>query len=586
MTTACTNPIVTAPIKFLGATVLSFNTNLGLGSQESSLSVDLVEDCEANPPDNFWPKPQIQLAKVGDAVIFPFSAPPELSYTFGGILSNWTISQNSSGRVYNAKVVDPRQLLQNVGVVVDSTLLPPVGGDSPPNYINVYSHFERKVFTKADCSVYGSSLSNERGMPYLQVVKALIEINPTIYSPTGQPLKVNWSDFPNAPAYYRVSGPQTALQILQDVCDANGLEFYVYLEGSGQPGDGNFTIRVGTINLKIDPENINSFSNIVSSFDGVATDMSYGQELRNEKTKAMIFGEQVHYLSYVDCFNHYFGEEQDPNTGELVPIVPINFNANGQNFVIKKLVTELNLGLYTPLGPPGQPDNGPFRISEVQIRAAMASREAWDMIVFDPALENDPNDLAKKIRDRFAGGDAKLKDAIQNIFGVNSNVHPQNRFKELMRIRFNPSSAAAKKGKNKEDDDINKIHQFVANLGNTFYGKQFIAKLNEKICYFVDRELNDIGNVLIDNPNFGEKIFSSTPTNAGGWYEFGAPVLGLSDPDLGAFRTDDQRVISFGVFNIDGEAEEPEDDGIPEEPKEPEDSPGNEGTSENPENPE
>lgn len=576
MNTSCTQPIVTSPVKFLGATVLSFSTSLGLGSQESSISIDLVEDCESTPPDDFMPK--IGTVKVGDAVMFPSSAPPDLSYTFGGILSNWTINQSSSGRVYNAKLIDPRQLLQNVGVVVDSSLLPPIGGFAPPNYINVYAHFESRLFTDEDCSVYGTSFNNERGMPYLKVIEALSQINPTIFSPTGQELKIQWSDFPPAPPYYRIAGPQTVLQILQDVCDANGLEFYVYLDsGNGIP-IGNPVIRIGTINLKINPNNIPSFSNIVASFDGTATDMSYGQELRNEKTKAIIFGEQVHYLSYVDCFNHYFGEERDLDTGELIPIVPIAVNDDGKNFVIKKLVTELNLGLYQKLGENDPKPDGPWRISEVQIRAAMAGREAWDAVVFDPRLENDPNDLSTKIRARFVGGDQKLKDQIQNILGANpGDIHQFNRYREVIRARFNPNSAAAKRGKNKEDDDLNKIHQFVANLGNTFYGKQFIAKLNEKICYFIDQE-----HANFNDPNFGEKIFSSSPTNAGGWYEYGLPVLGLSDPDLGVFRTDDQRVVSFGVFNIEGTSEEPEDTGTPEKIEEPETggggSPGEGGT--------
>jgi hypothetical protein len=40
--------IISEPIRFLGATVLSFNSTLGLGSSESTLNVDLIEDCANN----------------------------------------------------------------------------------------------------------------------------------------------------------------------------------------------------------------------------------------------------------------------------------------------------------------------------------------------------------------------------------------------------------------------------------------------------------------------------------------------------------------------------------------------------------
>ena len=49
MTSSNTNLVTTLeqPIKFLGATVLSYSSNLGWGLDSSTLSVDLVEDCDA-----------------------------------------------------------------------------------------------------------------------------------------------------------------------------------------------------------------------------------------------------------------------------------------------------------------------------------------------------------------------------------------------------------------------------------------------------------------------------------------------------------------------------------------------------------
>jgi hypothetical protein len=527
--TICTSPLVSSPVKFLGATVLSFNTSLGLGFQESSLSVDLIEDCEAG--DVFLPK--TGGVGVGQPLMFPSSAPGGFSFSFGGLLTNWTVNQSNSGIVYNAKLTDPRQLLQNFAIVVDGDIREPI---QAPNYFNAYAFYESSV-ANSNCAAFGTSLGGERGMPYVKILGALINRNPTVFSPTGFQFNVNWSDFPIAPDYYRVSGAQNALQLLQDVCDVSGLEFAVYLELGP-------TIRIRTIDLKQSPANFNSIANFVSSFNGQATSLSYGQELRNEKTKTIVYGDQVHYLTYVNCFNHFFGEDRNPATGEYEPIVPIRYNNDGRNFIIKKRIDELNLGLIKPLSA-----TGPVEISEIQIRAAMASREAWDMIVFDPNIEN--FGLAALVRANYQIT-SDTKQAIDAIF-TDNNLDPVGRYKALMTVRYNPNSAAAKKGKNPVEEDLNKIHQFVANLGNTFYGKQFIARLNEDICYFVDPLTAPQGN-----PNFGNKTYTSIPTNAGGWYEYNQNLLGLNDNNgLGVFRTDDQRVTSFAVFNIGGTTSSP-----------------------------
>ena len=106
--------IVTTPLKFLNATVLSFNTSLGLGGSESTLNVDLIEDCEADPPDQFLPA--YNLIEVGAPVYFSTCLQDQDSidcFTFGGVLTSWTVNQGGSGKTYNTKVSDPRQLLEN-----------------------------------------------------------------------------------------------------------------------------------------------------------------------------------------------------------------------------------------------------------------------------------------------------------------------------------------------------------------------------------------------------------------------------------------------------------------------------------------
>lgn len=512
MTTDCQGPILSQPIKFLGASVLSFNTSLGIGSaSESTLSVELVEDCE----DGDLFEPANNLKEVGEAVYFIAE-----NFSFGGVLTSWNKTEGSSGKTFSVTVTDPRQLLQNAGVVVDSYVGPPSYG---LNYFNVYAYYEQQVLS-GNCSVFGDSFSNERGMPYKMVIEALQGMNPIIYSPTGYAYTVNWGSFPTGlPEYYRVTGPQTVLQLLQDVCDVLGFSFYVNLAA------GNI-ITVGTIDLKNPP---GSFETIINAFSGLATDLSFGEELRNEVTKAIIFGEQQHYISYVDQFEFYFGE--DLYGTEYVPVTPTKFDPGNNTFWISKKIDNLNATLLNPF-----PSNGPYEISELDIRAAMSSYELWSERVFQPDTKGSFNsalralypELVDALRDRLAEVDKR---------GVGDVI-------------LNPRAARVFRSEQEKTNEIQKIHSFIQDLGTTYYGKQFIVPLNETICYY-------------QGENFQEKIFSSVPTNAGGWVEGNVTILGISDPELGLFRSDDNRVTSFGVFTISGDSED--GGGDPEDPESP-----------------
>jgi len=513
--------IITSPIKFLGATVLSFNTSIGLGSaQESSLSVDLVEDCDVG--DVFLPAAGNPLFQVGAPVYFSTSI-SGAGFNFGGVLSTWSGNQSGSGRTFNVKVVDPRQLLQNVIVIMDSYLGPPIQG---VNYYNVYAGYESDVLG-GNCQTFGSSGSTERGTPYTSIISKLQQFNPTICSPTGYNYTINWGSFPTGtPEFYRLPGPSsTLLQLLQDVCDVLGLEFYVYMMPGG-------VINVGTIDLKTPP---NSFGNIIDQFDGKATDLTYGQELRNEVTKTVMFGEKQHYLSPVDKFNYYFGEEWDGN--QFVPVIPTRFD-ECYGFWINKRVQDLNITLNKPL----KDGNGPFEISEQDIKAAMASYNAWWTRVTNDQIAGKFNDVVRKNYELDNEGIRKVFSAVNN----DPNIPASVRYKALTDIFGCPTKA-----KNIADlfqQDLQNIHGFVQNLGTTYYGKQFFVPLNEKICYY-------------KGENFQELIFSSEPTNAGGWVDPGTPVLGLNDPDLGSFRETDERISCFAVFAIN-------DDDVPKEDKE------------------
>lgn len=534
MTTQCQSLGLSEPVRFLNSTVLSFNASLGLGTQESTLSVDLVDDCDPDSQaiaGNFLPlnDPNVM---VGAPVYFPDNT-GVMPFSFGGVLTNWTIQQSSNGRTYNVKVADPRQLLENTVVILDSYVGAPIKG---VNYFNVYAYFEKDILD-VDCSKFGTSGSNDRGMPYTKIIKALTNIDPTICSPTGYRYKVDFASFPGVstgravPDWYRVPGPSvTLLQLLQDMCDTLAYEFYVELIGFG--GQNIITVRL--IDLSLPPS---SFKAVVGSYEGLATDLSYGQELRNEKTKMVLFGEKVHYLSYVNNFEYFFGEDFNPQTNTLEPVVPYAVDDCG--FWISKRVESLNLSLNTPL-----PSNGPYQISEMDIRCAMGSHEMWKNRAFD---ENSRGTFNEAIRNNWPDLVSNRQNMFDNLINM-GGAQAAARGASDIAVSNQLNQAELTSNDNKIVEDLEKVRGFLSNLGSTYYGKQFLAKLNQRICWYRDGDEEDL-----------EIFYSDIPTGDGGWVDAG-PVIGLDDPDLGFFRQDDNRVGCFARFTVSGSGTEPEDD--------------------------
>lgn len=516
-------PIVTQPLIFLGATVLSFNSTLGFGQQESTLSVDLIEDCQTDPPQAFGPR--IGTYSIGQPVYFTTQGvSPSNYFDFGGIITNWTINQSSSGKVYNVKISDPRAVLENCAVIVDSYLGPPL---QTKNYFNVYASYEGGVLNQ-DCRGFGTSWSSERGMPYQKIINGLKSMNPTIYSPTNYPFTIDFSSFPTGlPEYYRVPGPSIGLlQLVSDVCDVLGLDFFITM-------NEQYVIKINTISLNQQPQ---TFDWIINSFNGTATDLSYGQELRNDKTRSLIFGEQQHYLTYVNNFDFFFGT--DELTGD--PIIPYARDAC-VGFWIAKRINTLNASLNMPF-----PTNGPYTISELDIRAAMSSYELWKTRVFNTST---PGTLNAAIRQLHPEGVADLDNAINTLA---NGATALDRSLSISDSVNNPRQRDIYVNKYNVTDDLKKIHAFVQNLGDTYYGRQYIASLNQLICY----------NRSTDGQNYSQLIFSEIPTNAGGWVDAGTQVLGLSEPELSFFRQDDNRIGSFAQFSIDGASPPPENPNI------------------------
>jgi hypothetical protein len=525
MTTNVTSLGLTSPVTFLNSTVLSFNGNLGFGGQESSLTVELVDDCDTG--QGF---PGINSNNlIGSPQFFPTNS-GSMQFSFAGIVTDWKINESSGGKTYSVTLSDPRRLLENVMIVVDTYSGPLISG---PNVYNAYRYYEPRESLESNCVNFGTSgTSSDRGMPYYKAIQALQDMNIITYTPTGYALYVDLSSINSLllPEYYRVNGPAISLlQLVTDVAEATGYDFYVYLS----PNGGNWIIRFYFIDLK-QPVNFGAVNWIVSNFENSAIDRSYGRELRIEKEKTVVLGEKVHYLMPVTEFVPFFGENQ---ACEPVPAVP---SSDGCGFQVLVNTAPLAASMRYNFTV------GNLVVTEMDIRAALGSFQLWKERAQTVSI---PGTFNAAIRAFLAFHEITNdpKQAFDDL-STGLNVTQASLYRSTADIANNPNKSNVNVTVEAVNEDLQKIHNYIVTLGRTYYGKQYLCRLNQNICY---KPL--YGEVAAgQNCISSERVYTAEPTNDGGWID-GGSVLGLSDPFLGFFKQDDGRIGSFALFNISGD---------------------------------
>jgi len=505
-------PCDTGKCEFLGLTVVGFNGTIGWGATESAVTIDLVPiHCENEEFEG--------ADLIGRAVYFGCG-----SFRFGGLLQNWTYTTNSNGRTYNVRIIDPRQLLEQCLCVIDTYAGPPA---RTLNYFNLYGFYEEDVYLYKDCEDFGTAEVTERGMPYYKIINALKSMNPTICTPVGENLVIDWSTFNiPVPQHYKIAGPTVSImQIITDICEQAGYDFFVTLE----PVGGMHVIRIWPVSLsQYDPIE----DNLYFGFDPSETiDYSYGKEMRYPKNRGLLIGEQQHYITVVDLskvqsdgtdsgnFDFYFGE--DPLTKQ--PIVP--YKREYGQFWVNVDIRKLNITLAKPF-PVDR-----INLCEYDMRSAAHGNDAFYAWTCQP---DTVSELGQAMQSNWSAY-YDWNEVFQDLQVTTGNVVQAladgfampNKDKATKSLIQNPPI----------EEDLDKVQKWVAEYTSTYYGKQILVQLNEKICIKPHPE------------EFGEKLYTDVPTNDGGWVEPGIPVLGLGDPELEMFRTDDGRCGALAVFN-------------------------------------
>ncbi len=481
-----------APNTFMGLSVVGGNCSAGWGLQPSELSVTLVEDTAQG--DSFNP------GTYGGPVYFTLG-----DFTFNGLLQSAVKERSTSGFTYQVRVTDPRELLEGTPVWLS--------GHSGPvtvrNALNVYGWWEQFGF--------GSSGWNETGITWVKVQQAIHAMtNLPLQGSYGGPLffrgsvySVDLSQVPNPGNDYRLGFPTASLlEIIAQVCEDAGHDFLVELHG--------FAIRVRTVNRKVQPE-LGLLQFYTESNQGNLARSTYGVELRNETTGAMLVGGPVHELFLVEdsaSIFSYWGRDFNgvPILGTSGPLDL--FDASDPPQLLTSVMTDsMNLNAESVSDLVGSTS---YPCTTFELRLAKAGFNSWSayMIHHKPGVARDI-DLISPFKKGPAG--ALIKPDV-----VNQDPALRDKLAAVEQDTFARSL---------------RMHRFLVSIADEYMGKSWAVVMPDAAYH-----ANEAGRIT----------WSYEIADAGYRPEGSAP-LGLSSANEDLFMAPDGRFIPFVRFDdLDG----------------------------------
>ena len=334
--------------KFANCGIVGSNIILGLGQSSSSLSLDLVEDViDTDLTD-----------ATKECVFTAYSGEIGKIYTvnvgglqYHGILKDHEIKLNSNGRTISANFGDGREFLANAQLIIgkyygaigvyETCLI-------SNNTLNVLTELEPGVssqfidpaicsnaFTKKCDPDFGFMASgrDKDGMPVFNILKMFLTPRFLRLPLTDQPLRINLDDLflkcllpdPSDPStsgrlskglFARINQNNISiLEFVETVCRDIACDYYVFIRPYAFDDDGvpSYEIVVKVVDRSIDVSDITGNANILRDYirtnyigagnfaNSTTTDIQYGQEITNEATKKIVFGD--HYRYFVEIYD-------------------------------------------------------------------------------------------------------------------------------------------------------------------------------------------------------------------------------------------------------------------------------------------
>lgn len=462
-------------IRLFGACLTDLTAGLGWGSETGSIQIELVEDPK-DPLANQFTRP-----RPGSPVYINIG-----SFSFGGIVQRWIQKHTRQGNpTYTVDIVDPREVLDSAKVIIGNYEGSTLG---IPNLINAYGSY-----------AWGVARVNDSGMPWVNIVPVLQASTLTF---NGVNYRIDLSELPLAPVQYRIPGTfASILEMVEQVCSEGACEFFVKLELR----DGEHFIVVKTQSITTQsPSAIGRIEQFINIHTDKKVEYSFGEELRNGTTSAILFGGEVQELYTTTAIRPFWGFL---NGKPVVSAYEFALDISSMNMPILGQIYETDVN---------------------EMRAVLGGYNTWETYI---ALKK-PN-LAQVL-----GINNMEAYSIGQILDIPTTQVNFNRMKKFNKRRgqklYNMFSFAV--------ENYGEIRQqfFTAlqNFAKDFYGRKFIVQIPDAHAY-----LDAIAN---------EYVFDIEVTDAG-WSEsvaFGQDPIGINDDNEIFFKVQDGRFVAF--VRIDG----------------------------------
>lgn len=462
---------------FCGASVRGFSSNIGWNEQASTFRCTLVED-PANG-DLFVPPP------TGTPIYFEFYA-----LKFFGLLQRWKQTNGVDGfPSFEVEGIDPRQILEGTQIITGSYR----GAVNVDNIFNAFGWWE-------NLTGFGSSLTNESGMPWYKILEALNVMSNTVGGIYGNKLEycgilynLDLTELPIPPTYYRMPGPSIGLmEAINMVCEDGGYDYYVTLVGN--------TITVKTTS-RVNQIELGTITALQGTGYGVdLMRSSAGLEARNEVTSAFLIGGQQETLHLTG------GTAIQPFWGFDAEGAPITGTGDGLAHAANLNAAEIAVYL----------GDTTYLCSVYEMLAAMDGYPSWSAYIstFRPAV-------GVALGLNLPVGPV---DIINAVFGED--------FIDVAAGAVHDAAAAAL-----ETDRNSRSHQvwqFVQKHAQEYLGKQFLVSIPFTLVATEPETL---------------RVVHSQEISDGGWLEEGAEPLGLPTLIQDQFKTQNGKFVAYCLYS-------------------------------------
>lgn len=513
--------------------IINFNSTLGLGDQVSTFSVEMAGH-------------QGNTTHAGRIAIFTCN-----QFQFGGIIKNIVHTENSGGQKTKIDMVCCKELLagydlmlnqwygsfdkvrtrnfiggggatfryrtdwngKNVHNVIEGRAL---GAASYSNYgrleIN-QNTYGTQLPDVGNCSYFGLATQNKMAIgstTYLAILNALCQERPQIFTAWGEQRPTVYLDrvrdlaatipYAGTSAY-----KMTLLELINNVCNEAGYDFYFWTEGDGirfRFVDKTQQTVFGSVKNKV--ETAKTSNKVISS--------SIGAEFKNEKTNRIVIGSKVNYVKeiYIDP------PGRESNGGAHEGAMVLGFDNTGYPIMAYQPDFTLPINTSTLAGAlyaTGYNFALSHMLSEVELLATgtLAMWKIWGIMY--------PNSISRSCMNVLGVDWLSARQKLLGVFNSGGDLHAAAKAaEEAVKVTTEKTPADL------IYDEI--CYPWIKNFYDTYYGKYYMAIIPKPVCFFDPSGfINNTGIFL----GQGSSAKLSDEATDSGWADRSSDVIGLTN---------------------------------------------------------